>query len=139
MDNYSKKIDVAKDSDIIELLVPFKADFVSVSRLTASGIASRMGFDIEDIEDIKVTVSEVCSKLIEHGSNTAQQYKITFYISENNLKIIFDCEDKSLKCIFDSREDGLGLSIINALMDGVELCPNDDYILSMSKTIKENF
>jgi serine/threonine-protein kinase RsbW len=127
------------DIDTIELIMPFKADFVSVSRLAASGIASRIGFDIDDIEDIKVTVSEVCSQMIERGSEVANQYKIIFCISQDSLRIVFDCEDKSLKCIFDENEDGIGISIIKALMDEVDLCPNNKYILSMSKTIKEKF
>jgi serine/threonine-protein kinase RsbW len=127
------------DIDTIELIMPFKADFVSVSRLTVSGIASRIGFDIDDIEDIKVTVSEVCSQMIERGSDVVNQYKIIFCISQDTLRIIFDCEDKSLKCIFDGDEDGIGISIIKALMDEVDLCPNNKYILSMSKTIKEKF
>ncbi|HHW30330.1 MAG TPA: anti-sigma regulatory factor [Clostridiaceae bacterium] len=125
--------------DVIELVMPFKADFVSVSRLTASGIASRVGFDIDSIEDIKVTVSEVCSKIVEKGSVTAKHYKIIFRISEEELRIVFDCEDKSIKCIFDESDDGLSISIIRALMDKVELCPNNNYILSMSKTFKEKF
>lgn len=125
--------------DVIELVMPFKADFVSVSRLTASGIASRAGFDIDSIEDIKVTVSEVCSKIVERGSMTAKQYKIIFCVSDEEIRIVFDCEDKSIKCIFDQSDDGLSISIIKALMDKVELCPNNDYILSMSKTFKEKF
>jgi len=129
----------SKDADVIELIMPFKADFVSVSRLTASGIASRAGFDIDSVEDIKVTVSEVCSKIVEKGSLTAKHYKIIFSISEEELKIVFDCEDKSIKCIFDQNDDGLSISIIKALMDKVELCPNNNYILSMSKTFKEKF
>ena len=45
------------NSEKIELRLPFKAEYVSVARLTASGIASRIGFDIEAIEDIKVAIA----------------------------------------------------------------------------------
>ena len=128
-----------KNMDIIELSMPFKASFVSISRLTASGIASKAGFSIDDIEDIKVTVSEVCSKIIERGSETANLYKIIFCVLEDELRILFDCEDKSIRCIFDQSNDGLSISIIKALMDKVELCPNNNYILSMSKIFKEKF
>ncbi len=126
-------------SDSIKLILPFKAEYVSVARLTASGVANRVGFDIETIEDIKVAVSEVCNKLVLLGSKVADCYRIIFNIENNRLCITFDCEDKSLKCIFNDDIEGLGVSIITALMDSVDLCTDDEYILSMSKVLEGNF
>ena len=122
--------------DTIELTLPFKPEYVSIARLTASGVANRVGFDIETIEDIKVAISEVCSKLVSIGSKTAEKYSLLFRISENGLDIVFQCEDSSLKCIFRDDTDELGLSIITALMDKLELCTgNGSYLLSMSKAL----
>lgn len=125
-------------SDKIELLLPFKAEYVSIARLVTSGVCNRIGFDIETIEDVKVAVSEVCSKIVNLGSTTADSYKMVFEVSKSGLNVLFYCEDKSIKCIFDSENDGLALHIINALMDSVELCTDNSYILSMSKVLEEN-
>lgn len=125
-------------ADIIELLLPFKAEYVSIARLTVSGIANRVGFDIETIEDIKVAVAEVCNKLVSVGSKSAECYSVIFKVSGNSLDVTFCCEDKDLKCIFDSVNDELGISIINALMDEVEFCSADKYILTMSKAVEGN-
>lgn len=133
--NDNKK-DLMIEEDIIELLVPFKAEFVSIVRLTASGVANSIGFDIETIEDIKVAIAEVCNKFITAGSKTASKFSIKFHLSMNKINITFDCEDKALKCIFDDEQDGLGISIINALMDEVEYCTNDSYLFLMSKTLE---
>lgn len=124
-------------TDIIELVLPFKAEYVSIVRLTASGVANRLGFDIETIEDIKVAVAEVCNKLVCTKNKTAESYRVIFQISGQKLKITFDSKDKSLKCIFNSGDEELGVSIINALMDEVEFC-TDQYILSMSKAVEGN-
>lgn len=124
--------------DTIELTLPFKAEYVSTARLVASSVANRVGFDIEVIEDIKVAISEVCSKIVNIGSRITDTYKIVFVISGKEVKITFCCEDTSLKCIFDTENDRLAIEIINALMDDVELCTSNDYILSMSKTLEEN-
>ncbi len=124
-------------TDVIELTLPFKAEYVSIARLTASGIANRIGFDIEAIEDIKVAVAEVCNKLVNTGSKLAESFKIIFGVSADSVQITFDCRDKSLRCIFGEEENELGLSIITALMDDVELC-KDDYILSISKALEGN-
>lgn len=125
-------------SDRIELLLPFKPEYVSIARLVTSGVCSRIGFDIETIEDIKVAISEVCSKIVNLGSAVADSYKMIFEVSGSGLGVIFSCEDKSIKCIFDGENDGLALHIINALMDSVELCTDNNYILSMSKVLEEN-
>jgi serine/threonine-protein kinase RsbW len=124
------------EDNTIELVVPFRAEFVSIVRLTASGVANRVGFDIETIEDIKVAIAEVCNKFIKAGSNITSKFCIKFHISSDKLVVTFNCEDKTLKCIFDEETDGLGLSIINALMDDVEFCTNGDYLFSMSKTLE---
>jgi len=120
--------------DAIELKLPLKAEYVSVVRLTASGISNRIGFDIDSIEDIKIAIAEVCNKLITVG-NAKEDINIVFKVFKDKLTVIFDSEDKSLKCIFAGNENEFGLSIINALMDEVDLC-SDSYILSISKVIE---
>ncbi|MCX8129169.1 MAG: anti-sigma regulatory factor [Clostridia bacterium] len=124
--------------DKIEISLPFKAEYVSIARLTSSGIANRLGFDIEVIEDIKVAIAEVCNKLVSAGSTEADFFTIAFYVYADKLKVVFNCEDKSLKCIFNSETDELGISIINALMDEVELCTSNAYLFSMSKALEGN-
>ncbi|HHW49440.1 MAG TPA: anti-sigma regulatory factor [Clostridiaceae bacterium] len=124
--------------DNIELLLPFKAEYVSIARLTVSGIASRMGFDIDTVEDIKVAVAEVCNRIVSIGSKLSKYYKINFAISEQSLKVLFTCEDKSIRCIFNNEDAELAVSIIKALMDDVEFCTDGSYILSMTKSIGEN-
>jgi len=129
-------MDMAVDN--IGLMLPFKAEYVSIARLTASGIASRIGFDIDTVEDIKVAVAEVCNRLVSIGSKISQHYEINFTISEQSLKVLFTCEDKSIKCIFENEDEEFAVSIIKALMDDVEFCTDGSYILSMTKSIGEN-
>lgn len=123
-------------SDKIEISLPLKAEYVSIARLTVSGIANRMGFDIETIEDIKVSIAEVCNRMVCVGSKSADHYTITFGIHAEKLVITFDSPDEALKCIFSGKDDELGLSIINAFMDDVEICPDSSYILSMTKALE---
>ncbi|NMB33335.1 MAG: anti-sigma regulatory factor [Clostridium sp.] len=122
--------------DRIRLTLPFKAEYVSIARLTAFGVCSRVGFDIETVEDIKVAISEVCSKIVSVGSKTADSYTIMYEVAENVLDIRYFCDDPTIKCIFSAQEDGLAIHIINALMDNVILCDEADYIVAMSKTLE---
>jgi serine/threonine-protein kinase RsbW len=125
-----------ESNDKITLLLPCKAEYVSVARLTASGVACRMGYDIDTVEDIKVAVSEVCSRIINVAGAAAGDYEITYEVCTDRLVITFASSSERAGCLFDNDEDGLGMSIINAFMDEVEFCP-EDHILSMTKFIGE--
>lgn len=57
------------NGETIKLTVPASLEFVRIVRLTASGVASRLGFDIEDIEDLRVAVDELASLLVEHADS----------------------------------------------------------------------
>lgn len=48
----------------VVLNLPATADFVDIVRLNLYGIAAKMGFSYEDIEDMKVAVSEACNNSV---------------------------------------------------------------------------
>ena len=82
----------ADDSTVI-LTIPMRAEYVSIARLTAAGAANRMGFDIETIEDIKVSLSEVCNRIIntqkKFSDSGKAECKIEFVLSKDSLRIDF--------------------------------------------------
>lgn len=129
---------MAGEKASIELVLPFRAEYVSVARLTASGIASRAGFDIETVEDIKVALSEVCNKLVTKGSEMTGRYRIIFDLTDGGLKVTFLSEHGSMSSLFREETDELGISIISALMDDLKIPEDDSFILQMSKTVEEN-
>jgi hypothetical protein len=52
----------------VEIRVPADPSASRVLRLAASGVASLAGFTVDEIEDIKIAVSEVFIALVEHGA-----------------------------------------------------------------------
>ncbi|MBE5083166.1 ATP-binding protein, partial [Bacillus thuringiensis] len=56
-----------KKFDYIEIRVPAKPQFVSVIRLTVSGFASRIDFNYNDIEDLKIAASEAVTNVVHHA------------------------------------------------------------------------
>jgi hypothetical protein len=54
-------------ADVVRLSVPGSLGYVRVARLTAAAVASSLGFDIEEIEDLRVAVDELTSVVIEAG------------------------------------------------------------------------
>lgn len=122
--------------ETVELKIPFAPEYVGTVRLAASSIALKVGFDIDDIEDIKVSISEVCNKFITCGSKKTDSLKIVFKAYSDKISVIFFCEDDSLSCIFDEKADAYAIAIMRALMDEVILCTKNGFIVELSKVLK---
>jgi serine/threonine-protein kinase RsbW len=53
----------------VELTIPVQADLVVLARLTAATVASRADFDVEEIEDLRLAVNELCLSLVNGGGS----------------------------------------------------------------------
>lgn len=141
--------------DFIEMKVPAKPEYVGVVRLSISGIASRMGFSYEEIEDLKIAISEAMSNATTHAYEEEDGGEITigFGLYENRLEIMvadrgdsFDLEMvkqeigpyENNHSLEDLREGGFGLFLIEALMDKVEIKNDYGVIVLMTKYLHEN-
>ncbi|MEC5424706.1 anti-sigma B factor RsbW [Virgibacillus sp. C22-A2] len=140
--------------DFIEMKVPAKAEYVGVIRLSISGIANRMGFTYEDIEDLKVAISEAITNAVTHAYHETDEGEVTvgFGVYENRLEVMvadhggsFNLNEikdgigpyKSTESVENLREGGFGLFLINALMDKVEIKNNYGVIVLMTKYLNE--
>lgn len=125
-----KKESVSAAGHVVELRIPGLPEFVSVARLTLSGIANRMDFPYESIEDMKVALAEACNNAIQHAyrnGETEEEVVVRFTLAQK--KLVMEVEDKG--CGFDSgkeikppdmtREGGLGLFLIRSLVDELHL------------------
>jgi len=50
--------------DEVRLAVPATPEFLRLARITASGLASRMGFSYNEVEDLRLAIDELCFVLI---------------------------------------------------------------------------
>ncbi|GGD04949.1 serine-protein kinase RsbW [Thalassobacillus devorans] len=141
--------------DFIEIKVPAKPEYVGVVRLSTSGVANRMGFSYEDIEDLKVAISEAITNAVKHAYKESDEGDITigFGVYQDRLEIMvadhggsFDLSNvkedigpyQQNDAIEDLREGGFGLFLIDALMDKVEISSRYGVIVLMTKYLHEN-
>lgn len=140
--------------DFIEMKVPAKAEYVGVVRLSISGIANRMGFSYEDIEDLKIAISEAITNAVTHAYDDGDEGEVTigFGVYEERLEIMvadhggsFKLDEikdgigpyKSTESVENLREGGFGLFLINTLMDKVQINNNYGVIVLMTKYLNE--
>ena len=108
-----------KKSENIELLLPCNAAYVSAARLTASSIANRLKFALDEIEDIKAAVSEACTFIIKESSAEQKgDFKITFVLQKDALQITINC---SIGLSEKGGDNEMGIHMIKALMDHFEI------------------
>jgi serine/threonine-protein kinase RsbW len=144
---------LSQSFDYIEIKIPAKPEYVGVVRLTLSGISSRMGFAYEDIEDIKIAASEACTNAVQHAYKQNEQGEIVvgFGLYENRLEVMVADNGKSFDFLAakqrigkynrdDSveflREGGLGLYLIESLMDEVRIHNKDGVTVFMIKYLE---
>lgn len=124
--------------DYIEVKMPAKPEYVGVIRLTLSGIAGRMGYSYEEIEDLKIAVSEACTNSAQHAykEHGSGETIVGFGIYDNKLEIMISDNGKSFN-FEETRnklgpysatssadqlvEGGLGLFLMETLMDEVHV------------------
>ncbi|SMO89103.1 anti-sigma B factor RsbW [Melghirimyces algeriensis] len=139
--------------EIIEMTLPAKAQYVGVVRLTVSGIANRLGFHYDDIEDMKLAVAEACTNAVDHAykkSVVKGKIGVTFFIFEDRLEVqikdegnSFDIAAVKKRCgpiekhhpFAAMRERGLGLHLMEALMDRVDIYGGQGVVVSLTKYI----
>jgi serine/threonine-protein kinase RsbW len=135
------------DAVKIKLQIPSLSDYVGVVRLAVAGVASRMNFTHEEIEDIKIAVNEACTNVVQYAyPGSIGDIDIEFLNSNGMLKIIisdsgigFNVDDKPTTQSEDPNKIGLGLGIVfmRSLMDDVDFVstPGKGTVVTLSKKV----
>lgn len=137
--------------DYIELRVPAKPQYVSVVRLAVSGLAIRIGFTYDEIEDLKIATGEAVTNVVHHAYDGEEgdivigcalfedkieimvaDYGNSFNFEEIKSKIGPYKEDENVTML---REGGLGLYLMDTLMDEVKLNNEGGVTVFMTKYV----
>ncbi len=102
--------------EAVRLSVPASLEYVRIVRLTGSGVASRLGFDIEEIENFRVALDELASMAIDVASGG--ELEMTFFTTDTELRVdgrapIDDGVDVAV--------ESLTAQILKAVIDDYEL------------------
>jgi serine/threonine-protein kinase RsbW len=109
--------------DAVRLQVPAALEYVRIVRLTGSGVASRLGFDIEEIENLRVALDELASMTIDVAG--PGELEITFYTTDTELRIVGRAP------VAEGVEvgvDPLTAQILKAVIDDYELGTDDGFV-----------
>jgi serine/threonine-protein kinase RsbW len=74
-------------SETVQLIIPCRPEYVGVARLAILGIASRMPFSYDEVEDVRLAVGEACTHAVERAGTAAASIRIVSTINSHALKI----------------------------------------------------
>lgn len=125
----------------VSLVIPRRAEYLSLCRLVVGALGMREAVDEETIADMKVVVTEACTCFVLAGNRVAQEggrEDATRHADggQGELRLDIDTEPQSWTitvsdpegghcasrdcCCEPGGEEALGLTIIEALVDGFE-------------------
>lgn len=81
--------------DFVEVVIPADGAYLSLLRTATAGLAARLDFTLDDIEDLRIAVDESCAMLLQKA-----------------------VEGTSLTCRFDLAEDALAITVSAPTSDG---------------------
>ena len=101
--------------DKIFVKIPSEKKYISTVRLSISSIANTIAMDIECIEDLKVSISEVMNLFVDESSF----FEISIAVIEDKIEIEV-LPDISISEIQQKEENKFALLILENLVDKVE-------------------
>ncbi len=100
----------------IELVLPARAEYIVIARLVAAGVAGRMLLSYDEIEDLKIAVSEVCGEAVRAGG---PRMTLRFAITTDQLDIRLAHDGTPPRQ--RTQESELGDLLVRCLMDDVRI------------------
>jgi len=99
--------------EVVRLSLPALPDYVRIVRLAASGIATNLGFDVDELDDLRVAVGELVNLTLEVCK--PETLEVLFTVDGNKLRIQGTAPAADGRVI---ELDSLTRQILDAFLDG---------------------
>lgn len=117
----------------MELKFPCRPEYVGVARLAILGVASRMRFSYDEVEDVRLAVGEACTTSVEWAERNGKTDTSIVLRSEiGQDKLIVDILDEAGERGDEGRSgdpeqesENLGALLITLLVDEVSVVPEN--------------
>ncbi|MGC4803553.1 ATP-binding protein [Micromonospora sp. DT233] len=76
----------ATDDDVVHLTVPADGGYLGVLRTATAGLAARLQFALDEIEDLRIAVDEACAMLLAIATRDAE-LECRFAVTDDALTV----------------------------------------------------
>lgn len=124
------------DGDELRLTMPAAGPYTRLARVAVTGLATRLGFSFEEVEDLRVAVADVCTKLIAAVPD-ADHIDVMFVVGDGRVEI--DIAIDGLDQIDERRQfDDLAHELGDAGVDSVEYLDDERVIRVAKRHVEED-
>jgi serine/threonine-protein kinase RsbW len=74
--------------DRVELVFPARGDLVVLARLVTSALSARAGFDIEELEDLRLAVGELCLLSLQGSDARHGDIRFEFTVFDDVVEVV---------------------------------------------------
>src|SRR5712671_4397974 len=109
--------------EAVRLSLPASPDFVRIVRLAASGIATNLGFDVDELDDLRVAVGELVNLTLEVCE--PETLDVLFTVDGKDFRIEGEAPAASGRVV---ELDALTRQILDAILDAYKIEIVDDRV-----------
>jgi serine/threonine-protein kinase RsbW len=99
--------------DLVEVTVPLRTDFIATLRTVAASLGADAGFSIDEIDDLRLAISEIVSSMIDSTSSTQDRVVAAFEVGAAGVAVAITTERGEI----DIELDDLASSILESVVD----------------------
>jgi serine/threonine-protein kinase RsbW len=100
-------------SDRVEVSVPLRTDFIATLRTVAASLGADSGFSIDEIDDLRLAISEIVSSLIDSTTSTDDRIVASFEVGSAGVAVAITTERGEIAVELDD----LAASILESVVD----------------------
>ena len=72
--------------DVVEVRLPASSVYLSVLRTATAGLAARLNFTLDEIEDLRIAVDEACAMLLPQAT-AGEDFSCAFTLDDDALDV----------------------------------------------------
>ena len=122
------------DERTVKLTIPAKPEYIKLSRLALTGLADLRPLSDETLADLKLALTEACSNSVRHAYDHESNGIVEILYELHPDRLVIEVADEgagfdpatTLDSSGELSEGGLGIAIIRALADEVEIGDRDN-------------
>ena len=100
----------------VELRIPADSAFLSVLRTATAGLAARLDFTLDDIEDLRIAVDEACAVVLPQA-RPESDLRCAFYLAPETLAVEVSAQCDAPR---PPHRDGFAWTVLSALTSSLD-------------------
>ncbi len=104
-------------SDRVDVSVPLRTEFFATLRTVAASLGADAGFSVDEIDDLRLAISEVVSSLVDGAGSPDDRIQASFELDGAGVTVTITTDKRDVRIELDD----LASSILDSVVDGYEV------------------